>query len=289
MTQQHQYLSVSAPEDIVARIVASMQAALPDWLADESDPGVYWADAAAYELTTWADQVDGGLAGVFPATATGAALDQHLQTWGLPARGSSESVEDARERLRLRILSLRPDTPEFYLALVNEWDAANNDPRLVSDASTEWVLASLELLVYVLTATGPLAWTQLSQAAADSLQAYLATAEDQSEIVSALVVQPEIVDVSVTIRVVFEAGVLRREQLLTDVRTACQGYLNSRARLNVDISYSEMVEVGRAVDDGVAAIRVLTGTDDLTDAAYLAANPSILHRATIASAEDVTP
>lgn len=289
MSQRH-FVSTDPPQVVSDRIVSAMQVVLPDWLADESDPGVYWADATAYELTQWGDQADVSLAGAFPATATGEALDQHLATWGLPAQANDETTEQARARLRSAILSLRPDTPEFYLAQVEQWDAdQGNDPPLASDISTEWVIASLELLVYILTETGPLMWAPLSQANADSLQTYLASVDGQSLLVSALVVNPNIVDLTVRLEVVFGADVLTREALLAEVRNACQGYLNSRARLDTDISYSDMVAAGKAVSTGVSAVRVLVGTDDPEEEIYVPALPSALYRATIVAATDVTP
>ena len=103
--------------DISSGIVVDMQSVMPDWEADESDPGVYWADIVAERLNTQIREFNSTLQEVY--TERLVALSRQIK-----------------------------DTPEYVLSLINE--ILPN----VTSVGLENKPANSQMLVYLLDSEG---------------------------------------------------------------------------------------------------------------------------------------
>ena len=124
------YIAVPTQDGLSAILIAAMKVYLPDWRADESDPGTYWADLTAGDRLQFILQVNESADAVWVETSTGDALNRHLRNVSLePFDG--ESNLSKRRRYYAQWDALAKDTPEYAKAL-----AVFADP-LVVDVDVE--------------------------------------------------------------------------------------------------------------------------------------------------------
>lgn len=108
------FLPVPDPRVVSADVVDAMQTLIPNWLADASDPGVYWADQVGKREEQNARDYNTAAFATYILTATGPDLDRRLTDVGLePQPGESD---DSKRRRYFDVWTALTDaTPEWAI------------------------------------------------------------------------------------------------------------------------------------------------------------------------------
>ena len=141
------YVVIPEQDALASLIVAELQAALPSWTPDDSDPGIYWADTTAARIIEMLNQVVDSADANWIETATGDALTELVNNVAL-TRALGETDSRLRARYYEAWNALAKDTPEFALQLARQ---ADED---VAEVSLDFVADSNVITVYAITADG---------------------------------------------------------------------------------------------------------------------------------------
>lgn len=145
MTTHNRYITKPAAGTVSDAYIADMQTQLPDWLPDDADPGVYWAEYSEQRELERIDEFNQGADANWIETATGEALDQLLNNVGYTSATIPANYTDSQKRALYYEAwdALDKDTPEFARRLARE---AN---PVVVDASIEHQRTQNRIDVYL--------------------------------------------------------------------------------------------------------------------------------------------
>lgn len=135
-------LSIPEQATLSAALVAQMQTQLPEWTAQASDPGVYWADLMAAEMIRRATEFNASADASWLFTATAGALEDLVAQYGL-ARLPDETDAELRIRAVAQFSSRAVGTEQSALT-----DAFAASP-MVADASIQVDRAANEIDVWI--------------------------------------------------------------------------------------------------------------------------------------------
>ncbi len=280
-TQGPRFVTPDSAAVIATAVIDAMRAELPTWLISDADPGVYWADAVAEAIEAFSAAINDGLAEAFPPTAGSEALDLFLASVGLEPK-PGETVQDKRRRYRRRWLSLRPDTPEYYVELAHVWDEEEgHDPPRVVEAAAEWQPSSGTVNVYVYDGER----APLTDVEYESLERWLNATRLRPIYIYYRALAPRTATYSLYIGVHFGESVLNRAAALEQIGVVANAWLDRNRHLNVGVAISAVEALIQEVE-GVVAVRVvISGAESQS---YLPPRPGILHDGRIGRLVDLT-
>ena len=275
------FIQPESSANIIAAIVEAMQKQLPTWMADESDPGVYWADAVADAISDFADKINIGLLQAFAPTATGLGLDALAADVGL-TREDGETDEHLRARYRRQWFAVRPDTPEYYAELAHLWDESEgHDPPLVYDVAAQFIPHFARTFIFVFDSDlNPLTTQQY-----ESLTAWLNSTALRPLYMTYEAEAPETSTYSIYVGVYMSDEVLNHTLALAQVQSTTQEWLNSIRRLNTAVALSDLIVLLRSIPGIENAIVNFIGT---TNPGYLPPIAGVLHSGRIGRIVDLT-
>ena len=120
MTTRH--LEIPDRAVLTQGMIDVMREHIPGWEADESDPGVYWADEHANQLIQLAHKVNNAADATFILTAEKPAIYDHLTEVGVNVTGELQalSVEELRELYFNVWKGLSKDVPDYFIQLIKQ-------------------------------------------------------------------------------------------------------------------------------------------------------------------------
>ena len=128
------YVTIPSLSDMQSAMIRHMQSVLTLWRADESDPGVYWADLTVNEMRKWANEFNAGADNNFVPTAVGQALVDLVSEVGITATvdEATENPLAVRQQYYDAFVALAKDTPEYARFLARLVSSDVVDVGLVS-------------------------------------------------------------------------------------------------------------------------------------------------------------
>ena len=120
MTSRH--LAVPNRTVMTQGIIDAMKRHLPTWEADESDPGVYWADETTDMIIDLVNKVNEAADATFILTATKPAIFDHLTSVGITITDAirEQDLDSLREQYFNVWRGLSKDVPDYFIQLIRQ-------------------------------------------------------------------------------------------------------------------------------------------------------------------------